>query len=144
MKNEINYFEIFNDALTEKGFTISNLESENIITKYTFYKFKKYCPSLENAINIANFLEMSLDYILNKTDENKFKKYKTNQSDFIVKLENILSSIILSKRKFCLDLGLSDANFTKWKNGAIPKFSTIINISNYLQCPLDDLLSRES
>ena len=75
MKNEANYFEIFNESLSETGTTIAELENQKVITKYTFYKFKQYCPSLKNALNIANYLKLSLDYILDNVPDNKFKKY---------------------------------------------------------------------
>ncbi len=143
MKKELNYFELFNDALSEKGVTIADLENKEVIAKFVFYKFKLYCPSLKNAIKIANYLEMSLDYILYKKDLNLFKKYDLKQESFYSTIGELLSNLNISKRKFCMDLNFSDAIFTRWKHGATPKLSTIINISNYLGCNIDDLLSKD-
>ena len=34
-------------------------------------------------------------------------------------------------------------NVTNWKNGAVPKLSTIIKIAEYLDCNIDDLMDVE-
>ena len=139
----MNYFSLIKDVLNEKNKSILDLEKDKIIKKNIFYEFKYCCPSLDNIISIANYLEVSIDYIFEKTTQNRFQKYKTQQDNIYKKLIEILQTENISQVKFCKDLGISRTNFSRWKNGAQPKLSTIIDITNYLNLTIDDLLERE-
>ncbi len=141
--SKLNFFELFKNALDEKNVTIKELESIGVLKINTFYNFSTYCPSLFNAIQIANSLHLSLDYILEKSDTNNFKPYKTNQTNFHLILNDMLKTYNISKHKLLTDLNMDKNNFVKWKNGATPKFSTVIAISDYLGCGVDDLLEHE-
>lgn len=140
MTKEANFFDVFNDILIEKGKCINDLELNNIVSKFVFYNYKKYCPSIKIAMKIANFVETSLDYILEFSDVDKFKEYKIEENKFYENLCLILDSMNVSKYKLCKDLELSNANFSKWKSGRLPKLTTVISISKYLGCQIDDLL----
>ena len=71
-----NYYELILDALNEKEKTIKDLETKGILGKNTFYIFKSSAPSLITMIKISNFLNMTIDYILDRTNENKFMQQK--------------------------------------------------------------------
>lgn len=139
----MNYFSIIKDVLNEKNKTILDLEKDNVIKKNIFYEFKYCCPSLKNIINIANYLKLSIDYILENTTENNFFKYKLEQNNIYNKLVEALKIANISQVKFCKDLGISRTNFSRWNNGATPKLSTLIDVSKYLGCRIDDLLEKE-
>lgn len=141
--SKLNFFELFKNALDEKNVTIKELEDFGVLKTNTFYNFSTYCPSLFNAIQIANHLQLSLDYILEKSDINNFKRYKNDQSNFYFKLKDMLKTYNISNHKFLKELNMDKNNFAKWKNGATPKFSTVIAISDYLGCGVDDLLEHE-
>ena len=140
---KVNYFELFKNAIEERNVTIKELEDKNILKTNTFYNFSTYCPSINNAIKIANFLKMSLDYILEKTDNNIFRPYKQHQTNFYNNLKNLLNSYNISNQKFLKDLHMNKDNVTNWKNGAVPKLCTIIKIAEYLDCNIDDLMDVE-
>ena len=140
---ERHYFEIFKEALEERNLTIKDLEENNVLKKDTFYNFSTYCPSLINAIKIANFLKLSLDYILGNVDTNVFKPYKEVQNNFHSIYRKILKAYNVSNYRISKEIDIAENNVTKWKNGAIPKFSTVIAISDYLGCGVDDLLEHE-
>lgn len=139
----MNYFSLIKDALTEKNVTILDLEKASVIKKNIFYEFKFCCPSLSNLINIANYLNMSIDYILEFCNENNFHKYKQNQKAIYPKICEMLKTMKISQVKFCKDLGISRTNFSRWNHGSQPKLSTLIEISKYFNCMIDDLLETE-
>ncbi|MBQ8522315.1 MAG: helix-turn-helix transcriptional regulator [Clostridia bacterium] len=136
-----NYYELILDTLNESGKTIKDLEDNGIIAKNTFYIFKHNAPSLISMIKIANFLNTSIDYILNRVDINKFKKYSLTQSKFYANLKKMMLST--SQTKLCKDLGISRTNFSRWSTGTKPTLSKIIAIANYLNCNIDELLEIE-
>jgi len=92
-------------------------------------------------INIANFLHMSIDYILDRTADNRFKKYSLTQSNFYINLKKMMISA--SQLKLCKDLGISRTNFSRWKNGTKPTIAKLILIADYLNCNIDELLEHE-
>ncbi len=138
-----NYFELFADVLKEKGITIDDLTKHNVVKKNVFYEFSRYCPSLANGIKFANFVEVSLDYIFEITNENNFKKYKISQTNFYNNLEMVLAQMNIKRVQLCKNLGLSRSTFLRWKNGAVPKLSIVVDIAKFIGCHIDDLLETE-
>lgn len=138
------FFELILDVMREKGKTIKDLEDNKILGKNTFYIFKETAPSLSTIIKIANYLKVSLDYLIGKATESKFKKYKLNQTNFYSKLNALLKAENISQVKLCEDLEMSRTNISRWKNGTTPTLTKLISISNYLGCSIDDLLEHES
>lgn len=139
----MDYFSLIKDILNEKNKTITDLEQDKVVKKNVVYEFKYCCPSLPNIISIANYLEVSIDYILENTTENNFQRYNVEQKNIYKKLIEILKAENLSQLKFCKDLAISRTNFSRWNNGATPKLSTLIDIAKYLNCKIDELLDRE-
>lgn len=137
-----NYYELILDAVNETGKNIKDLETKGILGKNTFYIFKNSAPSLSTMLEIANFLDMSIDYILDRCDNNYFKKYSLSQTNFYSNLKTLLGKST-SQVKVCKDLGISRTNFSRWKNGTSPTISKLISLANYLNCNIDDLLDHE-
>lgn len=131
------------EVLNEQGKTFSDLEKDGIICKRSFYQYKDFTPFLPKVLEIANYLQVSIDYLCNKATSNNYKKYSLAQDQFLDKLNNQLKIASISKFKLAKDLSLGRANFTYWENGSIPKLSTLVEISNYLNCDIDDLLEHE-
>ncbi len=140
IKNNLNFYDLILDVLNEKGLTIKDLE--NVIAERAVYGFSKCTPSLQNAIKIANYLEISLDYLIGKTNVNKFKPYNSNQRNFFNILNKTLKEMNISQNKLSKDIHIGQSNFSRWKNSNTPRFSTIIEIANYLGCMIDDLLEH--
>ncbi len=138
-----NFVELLEDALFENDKTWKDLENAGIICKRTFYQYKTYTPFLTTILKIVNYLEISLDYFTNRTDDNKFKKYKLDQSLFFDNLSKILKSLNISKTQLAKDINIGRPNFSYWKNGSLPKLVTLFDLANYLNCNIDDLLEHE-
>lgn len=136
-----NYYELILDALNECGKSVKDLEERGILSKNTFYIFKHSAPSLTTIIEIANFLNMSIDYIFDRTADNDFKRYSLNQLQFYANLEKIMNST--SQSKLCKELGISRTNFSRWANGTKPTLAKLIALANYLHCDIDELLETE-
>ena len=141
MKN--GYYELVKNALDEKGVTIKELNEKNVLKKFVVYSFHDCCPSLENGIKIANYIEMSLDYIFEFTDKNNFKKYKYPQKNFYNLLISYMNDSKITKYKMIQDIKLSYTSFNRWEKGVQPKLSKVIEIAKYLGCNIDDLLETE-
>lgn len=138
-----NFNELLSDALSEKQKTFKDLEDCGIISKRSHYQFKTYTPFLLTVINIANYLEVSLDYLAGRTNINTFKKYSVKQNNFYDKLIHMLKISSISQSKLANDIKIGRTNFTYWKNGSLPKLSTLIDLAEYFGCSIDDFLDLD-
>ena len=138
----MNFISTVQEILEEQGKTTKDLFNDKIVSKNTFYKYRQRNPSLSTLINIANYLKVSIDYLCEINDENNFHQYSLNQEGFYNNLISILKSANISCRKFSKDLNYSRENILRWKNGTRPSVQSIIEIAQYLNCSIDDLLNN--
>ncbi|MGN1201326.1 MAG: helix-turn-helix domain-containing protein [Candidatus Caccovivens sp.] len=138
-----NFQELLNDVIFEQGKNIEDLFEAKIISKENYYKFKTYNPFLPTLISIANFLEVSIDYLAGRESQNHFRKYKNSQTNFFEKLNNTLKALGVSQSKLAREIHIDQSNFSHWKNGAFPCFSTLVLMADYLKCSIDEFLDLE-
>lgn len=138
-----NFITAVQNVLEEQGKTTYDLFKNNIISKDTFYKYKRRNPSLQTLIKIANYLHVSIDYMYELSDENNFVPYHKDQSQFYKKLTNLINSAGISNRQFCKDLNYAKDNILRYKKGVEPSLRTLFDIVKYFNCSVDDLLTRQ-
>ncbi len=137
----LDFISIVKNNLNEQNKTIDNLFKDNVVSKNTFYKYKQRFPSLKTLIKIANYLKVSIDYLLELKDENCFKNfYVYNKDVFYKNLILFIQNKKISCRKLCKDLNYSKDNIYRWKKGVIPSIRNMIELAKYFDCHIDDLL----
>ncbi len=136
----IDFIKNVKSILQEQGKSPINLFDDKIISENTFYKYRERYPSLKTLVKLCNYLEISIDYLFERTLENNFKFYKVDNNIFYSNLTKLIDSKSISGRKFCKDLGFSRDNIIRWKNGINPSVQTLIEIANYFNCFIDDLI----
>lgn len=109
------FLDLLNDVLLEKDKSLKDLEKDGIICERTFYRYNNFTPYLPAILKICNYLNISLDYLAGRTDENKFKTYNLKPTNFYNKLMKILNENEISQSKLSKDLHISRPNFTYWK-----------------------------
>ena len=139
----LNFVELLNEKLEERDKSIKDLEDCGVIPKNSFYQYKTYTPFLPTVLKIANFLEMSLDYFVNRTPNNNFKEYNLEQHSFFDKLQKMIKFSHSSQIKLAKNINIGRTNFSYWKNGSLPKLITLVDIANDLGCFIDDLLEHK-
>lgn len=130
------------ELLEEREISIKEFCEKANLRKNAIYDLDHNYPNLANAIKMADALQVSLDYLVENTDEEVFVKAKHTNFNFYEKVENLLQSGNKSKRQMCEDLGLSRDAYTRWKRGAVPYFSTIVSIAKYFDVTVDYLVGR--
>lgn len=139
----VDFLDAVYNVLDEKDLNVEILFDNNIISKNTFYKYRKRNPSLQTLIKIANFLEVSIDYLFELCNENHFSRYKTNRNHFYDKLCDLINKSNLSQREFCRRMNYSKANILRYKNGVEPSIRTLLEVSQFFNCQIDELLDKE-
>ncbi len=130
------------EVMNERKITVPELAEMSGVKAERIYDYKLHEPSLVSAAKIADALHLSLDYLAGKEVEPNFTPPKEWKINFYNNLVSFLETQNIPKRHLCYALNYSTACFTLWKNGALPLFSTLIEISNYLDCSIDKLIGR--
>lgn len=139
MKN-INFINIIKNLLAEKNQTLDILFDNNVVSENTFYKYRQRMPSIETVAKIANFIEVSLDYMFDFSDENNFHKFVYKPEIFYRNLMTYIKNKNLSGRQFCKELGFCNDNLLRWKNGTKIGLAPLLEITKFFECTLEDLL----
>ena len=134
----IDFIKLVENILEEQGKTKQDLFNNNVVSQNTFFKYRHRYPSIKTAIKIANYLNVSLDYLFEFTNENYFTEYK--DINFYLNLNSFIKSKKISARQFCKDLGYAKDNIIRWKNGIHPTIQRLFEIAQYFSCTIDDLI----
>lgn len=137
---KVDFIYAINNVLEEQGKTIKELFDNEVISENTFYKYKHRFPSLKTLLKVCNYLKVSIDFLFEISDTNNFKTYTYSSEKFYNNIIKILKNKNISGRKFCQDLKFSADNLIRWKKGTTPSLQSVIEIVNYFDCSLDDLL----
>ena len=136
------FIDSLNEILRENNVTIHEIEDNKILSKNGCYSYSRYNPSLRTLIKIANYLNVSIEYLIGIADVNNFREYDTKQN-FYKKIKDVLKQNNLSETKFCKDLGISRTNFTRWKNGSDISLGLLVDFSNYFNYSLEEFLDKK-
>lgn len=90
-------YEQIRDIAKSKGYSVNKLEKELGFARSSINKFNKNKPSVEKLQQIADLLEVSLDYLLSNTDETIKEKAPTltarDERDIAKDLNNIMEKL---------------------------------------------------
>lgn len=136
----IDFIKLVENILEEQGKTKQDLFDNNVVSENTFFKYRQRYPSLKTVIKISNYLNVSLDYLFEFSNENNFKEYDINNLKFYDNLISFINNKKISARKFCKDLGYAKDNIIRWKNGTHPTILRMLEITEYFGCSIDDLI----
>lgn len=85
-------YEQIRDIAKSKGYSVNKLEKELGFARSSINKFNKNKPSVEKLQQIADLLEVSLDYLLSNTDETIKEKSPTLTARDERDIEKILNN----------------------------------------------------
>lgn len=87
-------FERVKELAKSKGLSISELERKLELSPNVLYKLKTQKPSIERIEAIANYFDVSVDYILGRTDKKNYWELTDKDEQTIQKqLEQIIQNM---------------------------------------------------
>ena len=139
--------------MTEFQERLTELLQDNNLTKQKFakninkqlstineYFLNNYYPQIDLAIKIAEYFNVSLDYLFglsdNKENTNRNNKPFFENFDILVKTNK---KSILNTMK---DMDFKESNYYRWKAGKIPKTNNLLTIAKYFDVSLDYLIGN--
>lgn len=137
-----NFDETLKELLEDRNLSKSELSTIIGIPVSTIYNLKRFNPTVENAILIADYFSSSLDYFEKKTNELNYHYNKAYKINFYNNLRNIMKEQSIKKVKLCDDLGISHSSIERWAKGILPTYANLILVAEYLDISIDKLLGR--
>lgn len=97
-------------------------------------------PTVKNLIKIADYFNISCDYLLGITDNKNFVKKNINSTFY----ENVLFLIRKNFKSVTEFSNKFNYNVYNWKMGQVPYIDTLIRLSEIFGVSVDYLLGRDN
>lgn len=110
----------------------------------TFTKAINYgiIPTPKILMRIADYFDISIEYLLSRTNDPHFEKTE-NPLPFIIRLEELRGSKNLTYYEIAKRLHIGTNYFSEWKkNNYLPTLNNLILLADFFDVTLDYLLGR--
>lgn len=144
MDNLPNISDRLKELMLENETDIKTLEENINITASVILRWTKNYTSikLSNLIKLSDYFHCSIEYLCGRREfEENFKP--NNAPSFSSSLRKVLKEKNITVYKILKNTKISAASFYIWYNGAEPKLSSLLTLSDYLGCSIDYLVGRE-
>jgi len=144
MPLSLEFKNVLNDLLSEQGLPKSDFPKEIGITYNSFSNAVNYgiIPKPKVLMRIADYFNVSIEYLLAKTNDEYFAKAKS-VSGFNERIESLRASKNLTYYQMSQILHLDESYFSKWKsNQYLPSLDFLFLIADFFNVSIDYLLGR--
>ena len=99
-------------------------------------------PSTKTLLKIADFFDISINYLLGKTDVEGFDKSSSTAS-FLSRFESLCSEKEVTHYKVASDCLFDKSNISRWiSKGFIPELEILELLCDYFNVSIDYILGR--
>lgn len=139
----------FKEERKKKNLTQQGLASLFHLDKSSISRYENghQVPEMETLIKLSNFFEVSIDYLLGKTDNrNSDTDLEVSVGDnFGKRLKQLMDSRNISAMKLSEDLNIHRGSLSNWETGKRkPDSEMLLKIANYFDVSVDYLLGNEN
>lgn len=114
-------------------------------TTYVGYEKNEREPNSESLVLIANYFNVSVDYLIGRSDNKTLIEQQVNQSTNNNIIHSKRIELGISVKDFANAVGVSEAIVNQWEKGTIsPGRNEIVKISRILNISIDNLLPKET
>lgn len=100
-------------------------------------------PSLDITIRLADYFNVTCDYLLGLDDESNAESFKPC-SPFNKRFSEVLKELNVSRYRLQKLTGISESVMRYWAEGkTLPSVKNVIRVAQSLGCTVDYLLGRE-
>ncbi|HFW6578681.1 helix-turn-helix transcriptional regulator [Streptococcus agalactiae] len=145
MKKLTNFPQKLREERKKRGFTQQEVADKIGINRgsYSNWENGKREPTLDNIIKLANILDVTVDYLLGRSDNfsNTIVLSKNNMKSFSKRLKELRLEKNQTQQQLADELGVNRVNVTRWEKGNTePSFSKLIELSKLLNTTPNYLL----
>ena len=145
MEDLSKFVESLESLLFDNHLTGKQLADEIGIRKTTVYNFlnQKRQPSIDVLIRIADYFQVTTDFLLGIEPESSVKHFKPCPS-FSEQIKFLMEQEKLSIVQFCKKAEITRSVFYSWKSGkSVPTLDYVLKLKKHFHCSVDYILGRE-
>lgn len=134
----MNFQESLDELMKAKNVNALDIQRDTKIPNSGIYNYLNYAKdiSMNTLITLADYFEVSLDYMAGRTDV-KTSKGKGDVEAFRIRLDQLLREHGITKNKLKSDLKLSNNQVAKWMKGSVPRLASLMMLADYFACSID-------
>ena len=139
------FAERLDELIFDKNIKVIDFAKQAGISKSTVYEYVsgKKVPTLKNLIKMADYFNVSTDYLLGIEKDVYTKTFKKCE-DFSIRFNKILENFSISRYKLERLTGISESVLYYWAKGkTVPTVESLLTVCNALNCSFDSLIGRE-
>ena len=144
MSISLSFQKRFKEILDESDHKRSELVKLIPISQSTLSNALTYgiIPSTKTLIKIADFFDISLSFLLGKTDNEDFYK-NSSPASFLSRFETLCSEKEVTHYKVANDCLFDKSNISRWiSKGFLPELEILELLCDYFNVSIDYLLGR--
>lgn len=96
---------------------------------------------MDSLIKVADFLNCSLDYLLERSDQEKYYP-STKSTTFFIRLNDLIEKEGVHANRIAKICNFKNSNFSKWKKGTQPKPEILSALADHFNVSVDYLVGR--
>lgn len=144
MSISLSFQKRFNSILEESDYSRSEIAKLIPLSQSTLSNALTYgiIPSTKTLVKIADFFDISINFLLGKTDTEDFYK-SSSPASFLSRFENLCSEKEVTHYKVAADCLFDKSNISRWiSKGFLPELEILELLCDYFNVSIDYLLGR--
>ena len=144
MSISLSFQKRFNSILEESDYSRSEIAKLIPLSQSTLSNALTYgiIPSTKTLVKIADFFDISISFLLGKTDTEDFYK-SSSPASCLSRFENLCSEKEVTHYKVAADCLFDKSNISRWiSKGFLPELEILELLCDYFNVSIDYLLGR--
>jgi len=135
---------VLSELMVEENTTSKTLAEKISVSEATVstWKSNTHGIQLSHLVALCKHFGCSLEYLVGRTEQD-IKPTKFEIKNFGTLVRQMMKTKGISTYKMRKETQYGSRYFERWDKGADPKLSTLIELGNYFNCSLDDLVGFE-
>ncbi len=145
MSASYSFSEFLKDKLIQQGQNVFAFSKLIGIDDFVISRWvnEQFLPSLNNIEVIADYFDISIDYIIGLKELADYKKAKLKEN-FPLRLRKLLHINHITPYKLAKDCRFGSSTVSKWLlKKCLPGIDSLIKLAKYFNCSVDYLVGRE-
>lgn len=144
MGKGINFGESLGEILNNRNLKVKDFAAAIKISLATAYSWLSNStePNLSALISIADYFKCSVEFLIGRSEDENIIESK-NYPPFAQRVREVMKEAGISSYKLRKISKYDGAYFYNWEHGSEPLLSTLIELSDLLDCPIDYLIGRK-
>ena len=133
--------DVLSDLMLENNLNSKMLANKIGVSEATVctWRSNEHGIRLSNLLILSQLFNCSLDYLVGRTGTDR-KPLRLASENFGKRVRAMMKSKNVSTYSIRKHTKYGSRYFERWDNGADPKLSTLVELANYFDCSLDELV----